>query len=219
MPEPDVVPTAPVPRGSVTGVILAGGLGRRMNATALAGTHKGLRILAGRPLAAHVIERLAPQVGTLALNVNRDPDPWRVFGLPIFPDRIEGFAGPLAGLHAGLGFASTPWIVTVPCDAPRLPPDLVDRLAAALVSTHAPAAVARTVRALQPVFAMVSRHAADDLTEYLATGGRRVEAWYARLPAVEVPFEDERAFDNVNTPHDLRRLEDEPAPIGDGSPP
>lgn len=192
----------------IAGVILAGGLGRRMAGDAT-GEDKGLRPFAGRPLAAHAIERLAPQVSVLAINANRNLDAWRGFGLPVLPDRVPGFAGPLAGLHAAMAWADTPWVATVPCDSPLLPPDLVARLAAAAAAEHAQVAVARTGTRAHPVFALVRRALADDLERFLASGRRRIDAWYAPLRVVEVPFDDERAFVNLNTPDELERLERE----------
>jgi molybdopterin-guanine dinucleotide biosynthesis protein A len=195
--------TAPT-RESITGVVLAGGLGRRMGADG-AGDDKGLRPFRGRPMAAHVIERLAPQVGALAINANRNVEAWRAFGWPVFGDRITGFAGPLAGLHAAMWHATTPWLVTAPCDSPFLPPDLVERLARALVEADAQVAVARTGAQPQPVFALVDRALRDHLEAFLATGRRRIDAWYAPLRVVEAAFEDEAAFRNINTADELAR--------------
>ncbi len=197
---------AALPREAVTGIVLAGGLGRRMGADA-AGDDKGLRPFRGRPMAAHVIERLAPQVGALAINANRNADAWRTFGVPVFADRIQGFAGPLAGLHAAMGHARTPWIVTAPCDSPFLPGDLVERLSRGLLEAGARVAVARTGGQPHPVFALVDRSLQEHLEAFLATGRRRIDAWYAPLPVVEVPFDDDAAFRNINTADELARWE------------
>jgi len=195
-----------LPREAITGIVLAGGLGRRMNAGGN-GLDKGLQPLGGRPMAAWVIERLAPQVGRIAINANRNLEAWAAFGLPVFTDRIEGFAGPLAGLHAAMGCVDTPWLVTAPCDSPLLPADLVSRLAQAVVEAGAQVAVARTGEQPHPVFALVERTLADDLGAFLASGRRRIDAWYAHLRVVEVDFPDEGAFANINTPDELRRHE------------
>jgi molybdopterin-guanine dinucleotide biosynthesis protein A len=203
---PQATPPTRVPREAITGVVLAGGLGRRMSADGR-GLDKGLQSFRGRPMAAHVIERLAPQVGVLAINANRELDAWRAFGLPVFADRIEGFAGPLAGLHAAMEFARTPWIVTAPCDSPFLPDDLVDRLATAALAQRAQVAVARTGDQPQPVFALVQRALLGHLEAFLATGRRRIDAWYAPLRVVEVPFSDAQAFLNINTVDELQRHE------------
>ncbi|MCA3181978.1 MAG: molybdenum cofactor guanylyltransferase MobA [Burkholderiales bacterium] len=205
-------------REAITGIVLAGGLGRRMGADA-DGDDKGLRPFRGRPMAAHVIERLAPQVGALAINANRNADAWRAFGLPVFADRIEGFAGPLAGLHAAMAHATTPWLVTAPCDSPFLPPDLVERLAYGLARAGARIAIARTGGQSQPVFALVDRTLREHLGAFLATGRRRIDAWYAPLPVVEVPFDDEAAFRNINTADELARWErDDAAGTAPGAP-
>jgi len=195
---------SPVPRDDITGVILAGGLGRRMSSDGQ-GIDKGLVRFGDRPMAAHVIDRLKPQVGRLFINANRNLDAWRALGLPILTDRIEGFAGPLAGLEAALHAATTDWIVTVPCDSPFFPPDLVERLHAAAMSATAQVAVARTGPQTHPVFALVRRDLHEHLVNFLATGRRRIDAWYAPLDVVEVDFTDEAAFVNINTEHDLQQ--------------
>jgi molybdenum cofactor guanylyltransferase len=202
--------TRPVPeRAAITGIVLAGGLGRRMGADG-AGTDKGLRAFRGRPMASHVIDRLAPQVGSLAINANRNLDAWRRFGAPVFPDEVEGFAGPLAGLHAAMAHATTPWLVTAPCDSPFLPADLVARLAHELAQADAQLAVARTGEQPHPVFMLVDRSLRAHLEAFLATGRRRIDAWYAPLRVVEVAFDDEAAFRNINTADELERWERDP---------
>ena len=184
---------------AVTGLVLAGGLGRRMG-----GVDKGLVELDGKPMVAHVLARLAPQVDSVLINANQNIDRYATFGPPVVPDRIEGFAGPLAGLHAGLSAASTPLLVTVPCDSPFLPLDLVERLRAALDAAQAQLAVARTGDQAQPVFSLVRREGLEDLGQFLASGGRKIDAWYARLKVVEVAFDDEaEAFANINTREEL----------------
>lgn len=193
-------------RGAITGVVLAGGLGRRMARDGIA-LDKGLRSFRGQPLAAHVIERLKPQVGSLAVNANRQLDEWTDLGYPVFADEFPDFAGPLAGLHAALARVQTEWVITVPCDAPLLPGDLVDRLAWAALQTNADIAIARTGGQLHPVFALVRRRLRDSLEAFLAAGGRRIDRWTSTQACVEVDFDDETAFTNLNTPEDLQRLE------------
>ena len=183
----------------ITGLVLAGGLGRRMG-----GVDKGLVELDGRPMVAHVLERLAPQVDAVLINANQNADRYGAFGHPVVPDLIEGYAGPLAGLHAGLGAATTPLLVTVPCDSPFLPFDLVARLRAALEAGHAQLAVAKTGDQAQPVFSLVRCDVLDDLTAFLKGGGRKIDAWYTRLAVAEVSFDDEAAaFANINTREEL----------------
>jgi molybdopterin-guanine dinucleotide biosynthesis protein A len=193
--------TAPPDRqpGGVTGVVLAGGLGRRMG-----GTDKGLVELDGRPLVAHVLERFAPQVDELLISANQNLDRYRAFGVDVVPDAVGGFAGPLAGLHATMTRATQPLVCTVPCDSPFLPADLVARLRAGLVAKGAQLAVARTFDQPQPVFCLVRRDACTHLAAFLAAGGRKIDAWYATLAVAEVSFDDEAdAFRNINTADEL----------------
>lgn len=186
----------------ITGLVLAGGLARRMG-----GREKGLQPFRGKPLAAWSIERLAPQVDALLINANQNLEDYAGFGHPVVADRLDGFAGPLAGLHAGLSICETPLLVTVPCDSPFLPTDLVARLRAALEAAGADLAVAKTGNQPHPVFSLVRREALDGLTAFLESGGRKVDAWYAALKVAEVPFADEKAFANINTIEELNALE------------
>jgi len=187
----------------ITGVVLAGGLGRRMG-----GVDKGLQLLNGRPLVSHVIERLAPQVDELLINANQNSERYASFGHRIVPDQIPDFAGPLAGLHAALSAAANPLVATAPCDSPFLPADLVFRLFAALTANAADLAVARTFDQLHPVFCLCRRTVLPHLTEYLARGERKMADWYAALKVVEVAFDDAAdAFENINTRAELGRFE------------
>jgi len=193
----DVAP--PIERGRVTGVVLAGGQGRRMG-----GIDKGLVELDGRPMIAHVLERLRPQVADVLINANQNAERYAAFGDPVVADAIGGFAGPLAGLHAGLARATREFAATVPCDSPFLPADLVPRLAAALAARNAQLAVARTFDQPHPVFCLVRRDVLPHLAAFLEAGGRKIDAWYATLAVVEVPFDDETdAFRNINTADEL----------------
>jgi len=183
----------------VTGVVLAGGQGRRMG-----GVDKGLADLAGTPMVARVLARVAVQVGAVLINANQNLDRYRAFGFPVVPDSVGGFAGPLAGLHAGLTHAHSDYVVTVPCDSPFLPADLVARLRTALDREGAQLAVAKTFHQPHPVFALVRREVLPDLAAFLAGGGRKIDAWYAALRVVEVAFDDEAdAFRNINTADEL----------------
>lgn len=187
----------------ISGVILAGGLGRRMG-----GTDKGLQVLRGRPLVAWVAERLAPQVDELLINANQNADRYAALGYRVEPDRIPDFAGPLAGLHAALSVAAHPLVVTVPCDSPFLPADLVARLHAALTAHGADLAIARTADRLHPVFSLCRRALLPSLGDYLVRGERKVERWCASVNAVEVAFDDvPQAFENINTREELARFE------------
>jgi molybdopterin-guanine dinucleotide biosynthesis protein A len=187
----------------VTGVVLAGGQGRRMG-----GVDKGLVAMDGRPMVSWVIERLRPQVGALLINANQNVERYATFGFPVVSDAVGGFAGPLAGLHAALAAVDTDWIVTSPCDSPFLPLDLVARLASAADAGSACLAVARTFDRAHPVFALVRRDVLPHLDAFLAGGGRKIDAWYATLAVVEVPFDDEaEAFRNINTAAELAAAE------------
>lgn len=189
-------------RDGITGLVLAGGLGRRMG-----GVDKGLRTFRDRPMVAWVIDRLAPQVGALIINANQNFDRYAAFGHPVVADEVGGFAGPLAGLHAGLRHASTDLVLTAPCDSPFLPADLGARLAAAIDARGAELAVARTGNQPHPVFALVRRALLPGLERYLNDGGRKIDHWYASLAVVEVAFDDEAdAFANINTPNELASL-------------
>ncbi len=182
----------------VTGIVLAGGQGRRMG-----GVDKGLQPLRGRPMVAWALERLAPQVDEILLNANQNAERYAQFGYRVVPDALGGFAGPLAGLHAGLTAAAHPLAVTVPCDSPFLPLDLVLRLEQSLSNNQL--AVAKTGAQPHPVFALVRRSVLPHLERFLAGGGRKIDAWYATLAVVEVSFDDQPdAFRNINTLEELR---------------
>jgi molybdenum cofactor guanylyltransferase len=189
---------------SITGLVLAGGQGRRMGTV-----DKGLVALAGRPMVAHVLERLAPQVDDILINANQHTAEYAAFGHRVIADSIAGFAGPLAGLQVGLANAAHSLVATVPCDSPFLPADLVARLAAALEAQQGcQLAVARTFDQPHPVFALVRRAVLPHLTQYLQGGGRKIDAWYSALRIVEVPFDDEAdAFRNINTTDELRQAD------------
>lgn len=191
----------------VTGLVLAGGLGRRMG-----GVDKGLQLLRGEPMVMHVLRRLAPQVDAVLVNANQNADAYASIAAPfdarVVPDIVGGFAGPLAGLHAGLAAATTPLLVTVPCDSPFLPGDLVARLRAAIDSDGAQIAVAKTGVQAHPVFALVDVSVRENLAAFLESGGRKIDAWYAALRLVEVAFDDEaEAFENINTRDELKAFE------------
>lgn len=170
----------------------------------MGGVDKGLQPLKGKPLAQWVLERFAPQVDEVLVNANQNLERYARFGYRVVPDQVGGFAGPLAGLHRGLSEAAHPLVTTVPCDSPFLPLDLVARLAAALEAKDADLAVAKTFDQPHPVFCLTRRALKDHLERYLASGGRKIDAWYASLRVVEVPFDDEaEAFRNINTLEEL----------------
>ncbi|MCE9641501.1 MAG: molybdenum cofactor guanylyltransferase [Betaproteobacteria bacterium] len=187
----------------ITGVILAGGQGRRMGSV-----DKGLRELRGKTMVAWVLERFAPQVEEMLINANQNLDVYAKFGHRVIPDEIGGFAGPLAGLQRGLSEARHPLVATAPCDTPFLPADLVTRLHVALEAQQAQLAVARTGDQPHPVFCICRRDVLPHLTKFLNDGGRKIDAWYSTLKVVEVAFDDQPgAFSNINTPDELKALE------------
>jgi len=171
---------------------------------------KGLVPLAGRPMVAHVLERLQPQVQRLLINANQNLDTYAAFGAPVWPDAMPDFAGPLAGLQTGLMHCETSYLVTAPCDSPYLPADLVERLSAALLAEDADLAVAVTgqgeSRQPHPVFCLAKASLLPHLTQFLESGGRKVDRWYASLHVTEVHFADEAAFRNINTLAELHHM-------------
>lgn len=201
-----------IARTDITGLVLAGGRGSRMG-----GGDKGLQTYGGQPLALHALRRLQPQVGTAALNANRNLPAYAAMGVPVWPDSVPGFPGPLAGLLAGLERCKTPWLATVPCDTPLFPFDLISRLAAALhqAGPDAEIAVAAAVEVgvlrAQPVFCLLRRELRDGLAACLHGGERKAGGWMRQHRCVEVRFYDASAFFNANTPADLQQLLSGPA--------
>lgn len=198
----------------ITGLILAGGRGSRMG-----GADKGLQNFNGMPLALHTLMRLSPQVGQVMVNANRNLSAYESFGAPVWPDGLADYAGPLAGFLTGLERCETPWLVTVPCDTPLFPPDLVERLAQAAEREDAEIAMVaapedgpqgRQVRA-QPVFCLLRVELMESLVAFTHGGGRKIDAWTALHKTVLVPFDapgdDARAFFNANTLAELHQLE------------
>jgi len=192
--------------GRITGIVLAGGQGRRMG-----GVDKGLQLLRGKPMAQWVIERFAPQVDELLINANQNIEQYQALGFEVIPDAIGGYAGPLAGLHRGLSEATHPLVVTAPCDSPFLPLDLVAQLKAALDANLADLAVAKTGDQPHPVFSLCRKSVLPSLTVFLESGGRKIDLWYSQLKVVEVPFADETAFRNINTREELVINDHDPA--------
>ncbi len=191
------------PRPAITGVILAGGQGRRMGSV-----DKGLQLLRGKPMVQWVLERFAPQVDEVLINANKNIEQYQILSHKVVPDAIGGFAGPLAGLHRGLSAATHELVATVPCDSPFLPLDLIARLYGALIEQQAQLAVARTGDQPHPVFCLTRQSVLPGLSSFLESGGRKIDAWYAALKVVEVRFDDEaEAFGNINTLGDLRKHE------------
>ncbi len=187
----------------ITGVVLAGGQGRRMG-----NIDKGLQMFRGKPLVESVLERIRPQVAEVLINANQNSERYETFGYKVISDLVSGYAGPLAGLHSALSAASHDLVLTVPCDSPFLPQDLAARLEAACAAQVADVAVARTGRQAHPVFCLVRRELLPHLTSFLDAGGRKIDAWYADLQVAEVAFDDQpEAFANFNTLAELLAAE------------
>lgn len=188
---------------TVTGLVLAGGQARRMG-----GSDKGLVPLAGRPMVEHVIEALRPQVASILLSANRNHERYARYGYPVIADDLGDYQGPLAGVAAALRQCTSGFLVTVPCDAPLLPPDLVVRLLTAREAGDVDAAVVHDGRRLQPVFLLLHSRVAPSLEHYLAGGGRRVDAWLSQLRTAVADFSDRAAaFVNVNEPDERQAVE------------
>jgi molybdopterin-guanine dinucleotide biosynthesis protein A len=199
----------------ITGLVLAGGRGARMG-----GVDKGLQVFHGLPLAQHALQRLRPQVGALMVNANRNLEQYRALGAPVWPDSLADYAGPLAGFLTGLQHCQTPYLVTVPCDSPLFPLDLVARLAAALAAAQADVAMVSALEAdaqgnvqarAQPVFCLLRSSLKDSLLAFTQQGGRKIDTWTAQHRTVLVPFDapqdDPAAFFNANTLAELQALE------------
>jgi molybdopterin-guanine dinucleotide biosynthesis protein A len=191
----------------ITGLILAGGRGSRMG-----GVDKGLQNHHGMPLAMHAMLRLAPQVGQILINANRNLGAYESMGVPVWPDTLADYAGPLAGFLTGLERCETRYLVTVPCDSPLFPTDLVARLARELEANDAEIAMAATrddagALQVQPVFCLMKTELIESLVRFTQGGQRKIDKWTALHHCVEVPFDDALAFANANTADELKALQ------------
>ena len=195
-----------IAREDVTGLVLAGGRGTRMG-----GVDKGLQSHLGMPLALHALLRLTPQVGHMMINANRNLGAYESMGVPVWPDSLPDYAGPLAGFLTGLERCETPYLVTVPCDSPRFPLDLVARLAAALESQDAEIALAATrdgdAIQVHPVFCLMKSSLMESLVRFTHEGQRKIDRWTALHRCAEVLFDDAAAFANANTTAELQQLQ------------
>ncbi|MEN6587858.1 MAG: molybdenum cofactor guanylyltransferase MobA [Sulfuricella sp.] len=187
---------------AVTAIILAGGRGQRMGEV-----DKGLQLLRGKPLVSWVTDSIAPQVDEVLISANRNLERYRELGFAVLPDAMPDFPGPLAGLHRALENAKHPLWLSVPCDTPFLPHDLVQRLRDGLLSGDAELAVAASGGRLQRVICLGYSHLRAGLGDFIARGGRRVGEWQDGLRSIAVPFEDELIFSNINTPEELSEAE------------
>ncbi len=203
-----------IDKNDVTGLILAGGRGTRMG-----GADKGLQNFRGMPLALHTLLRLAPQVGEVMINANRNLSAYESFGVPVWPDSLADYPGPLAGFLTGLERCETGYLMTVPCDTPLFPQDLVARLGEALEREGGDIAMAAAreedgrLRS-QPVFSLLRHDLLESLVRFTHEGGRKIDAWTGQHRTVIVPFDREgdepSAFFNANTLAELHRLEQAP---------
>ncbi len=189
----------PIPKPShITGLILAGGKARRLN-----GQDKGLIPLGNKKLVEHAINRLAPQLGEILINANRNQEEYQQFAHPIIADTLPDFAGPLAGFLTGLEHMNNDWLITVPCDNPWLPNNLVEKLLQAAEQQACPLAVARSQGRLQSVYCLLHHSLQASLADYLSHGQHRVQAWIQQQKHCVVDFADAHEFENINTPEQL----------------
>ena len=186
----------------VTGIILAGGRARRMG-----GRDKGLLKLSGKPMVEQVLDALKPQVTRLIINANRNLEAYGAYGYPVVADEYGEFCGPLAGMASGMKAATTPLVLTVPCDAPFIPDDLAARLYAALIHEHADLSVVRWAGRLQPVFTMMRSSLLPSILAFLETGERKIDKWFAEHHWSTADFADlPDAFININCTTELAAI-------------
>ncbi|RLV59016.1 molybdenum cofactor guanylyltransferase [Parashewanella curva] len=177
---------------SVEAVILAGGQGRRMQYQ-----DKGLVTFQHRPLVQHVIDTIHPQVNRLMIMANRNIESYQAFGYPVFSDELSGFQGPLSGLSTALHHCQSEWLLMLPCDTPHLPSDLLEKMQLALAQDNTDIVVACDSHKEHAVIMLLKRQLKADLDDYLASGERRVMAWYRRHQYQTVEF-DAKHFINCN---------------------
>jgi len=190
---------------NVTAVILAGGKGRRMD-----GKDKGLVELANRPLIEYVIDAIKPQVETIILNANRNQEQYSRYGYPVVSDALEDYQGPLAGFICALKSSTTSHIVTLPCDGPFLPDDLVERLIFSLINNNAEIAVAHDGDRMQPVYSLIPVTLSNSLNAFLDSGERKIDLWYKQHKIALADFSDcPETFRNINTAEQRDRLQNE----------
>jgi len=187
----------------ITAVILAGGRGSR-----LGGKDKGLVKLNCTPLIEYILAAVSPQVQRLLINANRNIEEYQRYGYPVVNDDLADFQGPLAGVASAMAVTETNFIVTIPCDSPLLPADLVQRLFHALHGEEAELAVAYDGKRMQPVFALINVKLLPSLLEFLQRGDRKTSLWYTQHKMARADFSDiPEMFLNINTPGDQEQLQ------------
>jgi molybdopterin-guanine dinucleotide biosynthesis protein A len=195
-----------IDKAQITGMVLAGGRGSRMG-----GVDKGLQAFRGMPLAMNALFRLQPQVGETMINANRNLSAYESMGVPVWPDALPDYPGPLAGFLAGLERCETPYLVVVPCDTPLFPEDLVERLGEAFDDETTEIAVAATREGgelqAQPVFCMMRSTLMESLVRFVTAGQRKIDRWTAQHATRLVEFADAAAFANANTSEELQDLQ------------
>jgi molybdopterin-guanine dinucleotide biosynthesis protein A len=199
--------TDPISPADITGLVLAGGRGSRMG-----GVDKGLQTFQGMPMALYTLLRLQGQVGHTMINANRNIAAYEAMGAPVWPDTVPDYPGPLAGMLTGLEHCETPWLVSVPCDTPEFPVDLVARLAQAASARDAEIALAATRESdgslqMHPVFCLMRSSLLESLMAFMSSGERKIDRWTARHRCATVVFDDAGAFFNANTREELQRLQ------------
>ncbi len=187
----------------ITGVILAGGQARR-----LGGQDKCLIELAGKPLVQYVLDAITPQVCHVKINANRNLDDYAAYNCPVISDDIDNYCGPLAGMASCLGAIDTPFMVTVPCDSPFIPADLVKRLYSQLEQNDADISVAHNGDRIQPVFVLMKNSLRNSIMDFLNNGERKIDQWFEQHKLAITDFSDQPdTFININTQDELAKIE------------
>ena len=195
--------TIAITRQIFTGVILAGGQARRMG-----GQDKGLIELAGSPMIEHILEAIVPQVGKVIINANRNQDIYSHYGYPVIADEFDDYFGPLAGMVSCMRKITTPYMVTVPCDSPFIPRDMVERLYMRMIHEDAEISVAHDGERIQPVFVLLKNTLLDSLLDFLQKGERKIDKWFELHKLAKTDFSDKQdTFININTRDELLRIE------------
>jgi len=189
--------------GNITGIILAGGRARRMG-----GQDKGLIQLARKPMIEYVLNAIEPQVDAIIINANRNQKVYGKYGFTVVADQIEDYCGPLAGMASGLQAAKTPFVVTVPCDSPLIPDDLVQKLYSTLQDEDAEICTALSNGRLQPVFTLMKSKLLNSMLDFLNNGERKIDKWFEKHRLAIADFSEQpETFININSAEELAAIE------------